>query len=101
MTSALTLLETLVVPYRAGDTTLAERYEAPLSRGHGLRLVDLDRPLLLAAAHLRAALSVNTPGAIQLAAPRRACASGLVRRVRASPACGRGPPSARRVAWVG
>ena len=43
VTSGLTLLETLVVPYRAGDTALAERYEALLSRSRGLRLVELDR----------------------------------------------------------
>ena len=68
VTSSLTLLEVLVVPYRAGDTALAERYEALLSRSRGLRLVDLDRPLLRAAARLRAAVSVKTPDAIQLAA---------------------------------
>ena len=68
VTSGLTLLETLVVPYRAGDTALADRYEALLARGRGLRLVDLDRPLLRTAAQLRAVLSVKTPDAIQLAA---------------------------------
>jgi predicted nucleic acid-binding protein len=68
VTSSLTLLETLVVPYRAGDIALAERYEALLSRSRGLRLVELDRPLLRAAAHLRAVLSVKTPDALQLAA---------------------------------
>jgi predicted nucleic acid-binding protein len=68
VTSSLTLLETLVVPYRAGDTALAERYEALLSRSRGLTLVELNRPLLRAAAHLRAVLPVKTPDAIQLAA---------------------------------
>ncbi len=68
VTSALTLLETLVVPYRAGDRALAERYEALLTRSRGLRLVELDRPLLLGAAHLRAATAVKTPDAFQLAA---------------------------------
>ena len=53
VTSSVMLLEALVVPYRAGDTALAERYEALLSGSRGLRLVDLDRPLLRAAAHLR------------------------------------------------
>ncbi|HUC76940.1 MAG TPA: hypothetical protein VMS04_16680, partial [Vicinamibacterales bacterium] len=32
-TSALTLLEVLAVPYRAGNRALAERYEALLTRG--------------------------------------------------------------------
>jgi hypothetical protein len=31
-TSALTLLEVMVVPYRAGNTALAERYEHLLMR---------------------------------------------------------------------
>lgn len=68
VTSALTLLETLVVPYRAGDTALANRYELLLSRSRGLELVDLDRTLLRTAARLRAAYAVKTPDSIQLAA---------------------------------
>jgi predicted nucleic acid-binding protein len=68
ITSTLTLLETLVVPYRAGEMALAERYELLLSRSRGLTLVDLDRPLLRAAARLRAAYAVKTPDSIQLAA---------------------------------
>src|SRR5262249_40128797 len=43
VTSALTLLEVLVVPYRAGDNRLAIRYEQLLTRSRGLRVVDLDR----------------------------------------------------------
>ena len=72
VTSAVTLLETLVVPYRAGDAQLAEQYEIVLTRSRGVRLVDLDRPLLRSAAQLRAATSVKTPGALQLAAALRA-----------------------------
>ena len=68
VTSTLTLLETLVVPYRAGDAALADRYELMLSRSRGLHLVDLDRALLRAAARLRAAYAVKTPDSIQLAA---------------------------------
>jgi predicted nucleic acid-binding protein len=68
ITSALTLLETLVVPYRAGDTPLAERYEALLTRSRGLHLVELSRHLLKTAAHLRAVTRVKTPDALQLAA---------------------------------
>jgi predicted nucleic acid-binding protein len=67
-TSALTLLETLVVPHRAGDCALADRYELLLSRSRGLQVVELDRTLLRAAARLRAAHGVKTPDAIQLAA---------------------------------
>jgi len=68
VTSALTLLEVLVVPYRAGNSPLAERYEALLTRGRGVRLVDLSHDHLRAAAQLRAATGVKTPDAIQLVA---------------------------------
>lgn len=68
VTSALTLLETLVVPYRESNTAVAMRYEFLLGHGRGLELVDLDRALLRAAARLRAAYGVKTPDSIQLAA---------------------------------
>jgi predicted nucleic acid-binding protein len=68
VTSALTLLEVLVVPMRAGDRQLAERYELLLTRSRGVRLVDLTRDQLRAAAQLRAATGVKTPDALQLVA---------------------------------
>ncbi len=68
VTSAVTLLEVLVVPYRAGDLALAERYEALLTRSRGLDLVQLDRAQLRAAAQLRATHRLRTPDALQLAA---------------------------------
>ena len=68
VTSALTLLEVLVVPYRAGDRALADRYEALLTRSRGIRLVDLTRDHVRAAAQLRATTGVKTPDALQLAA---------------------------------
>jgi predicted nucleic acid-binding protein len=68
VTSGVTLLEVLVVPYRAGDLALASRYEALLTRSRGLTLVALDRPLLRSAAQLRAVHGVRTPDALQLAA---------------------------------
>ncbi len=68
VTSALTLLEVLVVPYRAGNRVLAERYEALLTRSRGVRLIEIDRPQLHAAALLRAQHRVRTPDAIQLSA---------------------------------
>lgn len=68
VTSCLTLLETLVVPYRVRNFVLAERYEALLAESRGLRLIDLDRRLLHVAAQLRATLRVATPDALQLAA---------------------------------
>ena len=68
ITSALTLLEVLVVPYRAGNRRLAERYEALLTRSRGIRIVELSHDQLRAAAQLRAATSVKTPDALQLVA---------------------------------
>lgn len=68
VTSGITLLEVLVRPYRLGDTALAERYEALLSRSRGLTLVDLSRSVLRAAAQLRAVHGIATPDALQVAA---------------------------------
>ncbi len=68
VTSALTLLEVLVVPYRVGNRALAERYEALLTRSRGVRLVEIDRAQLRGAAQLRASFGVRTPDALQLAA---------------------------------
>ncbi len=79
VTSSLTLLEVLVVPYRAGNVALAERYEACLSRSRGLRLVEIGRPQLRIAAQLRALhASVRTPDALQLAAALSAGCSAFV-----------------------
>jgi len=72
VTSAVTLLEVLIAPYRAGDAALAARYEALLTRSRSLHLVDLDRPLLRSAAQLRATTHIRTPDALQLAAALRA-----------------------------
>jgi predicted nucleic acid-binding protein len=68
VTSGLTLLETLVAPYRVGNAALANRYEALLTRSRGIRLVELDRPLLRAAARLRASTRIKAPDALQVAA---------------------------------
>ncbi len=78
VTSAVTLLETLVVPYRRSDTSLARRYEELLTRSRGLLLVDLERPLIRAAAQLRAVSGLRTPDALQLtAALSHACTAFL------------------------
>jgi predicted nucleic acid-binding protein len=68
VTSALTLLEVLVVPYRHRNRKLAEQYEAILARSRGIDLVDVTREQLKAAAQIRAAAGVKTPDALQLAA---------------------------------
>ncbi len=66
VTSGITLLEVLVVPYRVGDIQLAERYELLLTRSRGIRMMDIDRGHLRAAAQLRAATGLKTPDALQL-----------------------------------
>jgi predicted nucleic acid-binding protein len=68
VTSALTLLEVLVVPYRAGNADLAQRYEELLTNSRGIAVMDLSRDQLRTAAQLRAATGVKTPDALQLAA---------------------------------
>lgn len=86
VTSALTLLEVLVVPYRAGNRLLADRYEALLTRSRGIRLVELTRDQLRAAAQLRAATGARTPDALQLAAAIGAGCSTLLTNDRRLPA---------------
>ena len=68
VTSALTLLEVLVVPLRVRNRAVADRYEALLTRSRGIRLVALTQDQLRAAAQLRATTSVKTPDVLQLVA---------------------------------
>ena len=68
VTSGLTLMEVLVIPYRSGNSALADRYESLLTRGRGLRFVEIDRALLKASAQLRALFKLKPPDAIQVAA---------------------------------
>lgn len=78
VTSAVTLLEVLVVPYRAGDQALGARYEALLVNSRGLTFVDIDRTQLRAAAQLRAAYRMRAPDALQVAAALREGCGTLV-----------------------
>jgi len=68
VTSSLTLLEVLVVPFRFGNAVLIDRYETLLTKSRGLRLVDLDRDFLRFVAQVRASTRAKTPDAMQLAA---------------------------------
>ena len=68
VTSAITLLEVLVVPFRDSDAHLAERYEQLITRSRGVRVMDVTRGASRAAAQLRAATGVKPPDALQLAA---------------------------------
>lgn len=88
VTSAITLLEVLVVPYRAGNMVLASRYEALLTRSRGMFLREIDRTQVLAAAQLRAVAGVRTPDALQLAAALAEGCTAFVtndRRIRSLP----------------
>ena len=67
VTSTLTLLETLVLPYRVGDRDLAAKYEAILTKGRGLTLVPIELPVIRLAAEIRGKVSTRTPDALQLA----------------------------------
>lgn len=85
VTSAVTLLEALVVPYRVGDQRLAQRYETILTRSHGIRMLALENPLLRLAAELRASADVRTPDALQLAAALSAGCTAFVTNDRRLP----------------
>jgi predicted nucleic acid-binding protein len=87
VTSSLSLLEVLVVPYRSGNIALAERYEEVLTQSRGLRVIDIDRAQLRAAAQLRARhAGLRTPDAIQLSAALSGPCSALLTNDRDLPA---------------
>ena len=87
VTSQLTPLEVLVVPYRAKDTALADRYQALLTGSRGLTVCAMDAAQLRVAAQLRAHLGMRTPDAIQLAVAMTFACSAFVtndRRIRST-----------------
>jgi predicted nucleic acid-binding protein len=86
VSSAITLLEVLVVPYRAGHRALADRYEALLTRSRGIRLIAADLDQLRAAAQLRAATGVRIPDALQLVAALGSGCTAFVTNDRRLPA---------------
>jgi predicted nucleic acid-binding protein len=91
VTSALTLLEVLVVPLRATDSVLARRYEELLAGSRGLELAEVSRAVLRDAATLRAVTGMRSPDAIQIATALRHGCTGFVTNDRALPA----PPRLR------
>ena len=86
ITSALTLLEVLVVPYRRGDHLLAARYESILTRSRGVRMADISRHHLRAAAQLRAGTGLKTPDSLQLVAALAAGCTAFLTNDRELPA---------------
>jgi predicted nucleic acid-binding protein len=86
VTSSLTLLEVLVVPFRSGNAVLADRYEEALTRGRGLTLIGIDRGQLRAAAQLRSVFPrLRAPDAIQVSAALSAGCSSLLTNDRELP----------------
>ena len=78
VTSELTLLEVLVVPYRKKNVDLAAQYEALLSGSLGLSLVPVSRGVLRNAARIRATTGLKTPDAIQFATALSANCTAIV-----------------------
>lgn len=66
VTSALTLAEALVWPYREGREDLANHYRSILQTRAGLTVLPLTRPVLIEAARLRAATTLKLPDALHL-----------------------------------
>lgn len=85
VTSALTLLEVLAVPYRIGNRSIASRYEALLTKSEGVEIVEISRDHLRAAAHLRAATKARTADALQLTAALVAKCTSFLTNDRALP----------------
>ena len=89
VTSMLTLLETLVVPYRVGDRDLADRYESFLTGSRGLTCQPIVNSTLKAAAMIRARTGTRTPDAVQLATAIQAGCKSFVTNDRRLPSLGR------------
>ena len=86
VTSAVTLQEVLVVPYRANNHALAARYEILLTQSRAVQLIEVTRAQLRWAAQLRALTGVRTPDALQLTAVREAGCAAFVTNDRRLPA---------------
>ena len=78
VTSAVSLLEVLVEPYRREDHELAQTFYALLSSYPGLRWLPVTLPVADLAAQLRARYRLSTPDAIQIAAALDAGATGMI-----------------------
>lgn len=85
VTSVVTLLEVLVVPYRAGANELAVRYELMLTRSRGITLSAAGAAEARLAAQLRARYGMRTPDALQLATGLEARCTAFVTNDRAFP----------------
>jgi predicted nucleic acid-binding protein len=67
ITSELSLLETLVKPLQLGNTALQTLFETVLYKTKGFSCIPITRPILEAAAQLRATTGLKSPDAIHAA----------------------------------
>jgi predicted nucleic acid-binding protein len=67
ITSSITLLEVLVMPFREGQINLVEKYINILTNAPGIELFEITNAISIKAAELRAKYNLRTPDAIQLA----------------------------------
>jgi predicted nucleic acid-binding protein len=70
VTSTVTLVEVLTLPFRLGDVALAQRYRELLLGSTGLTVVAISHQIAEDAARLRADYGFRTPHALQLATAR-------------------------------
>lgn len=85
VTSGITLIETLVIPFRQADDKLANQYERILTQSPGMKMCELDRGLLRQGAYLRANFGIKTPDALQIAAAQRYGCSAFITNDRRLP----------------
>jgi predicted nucleic acid-binding protein len=71
VTSELALMETLVGPFKSGNTTLEQAYEQALL-GTDMRLLPIRQSILREAARLRATTRLRTPDALHAATAQQA-----------------------------
>jgi len=67
LTSTITLLEVLVLPFKTKNESLAERYRDILLYAEGLTTFEIFHEVSELSAKLRAKYSIRTPDAIQIA----------------------------------
>jgi predicted nucleic acid-binding protein len=77
-TSAVTMLQLLVHPYRKSDIDAVNKYYALLSTYPNLHWVSLTLPVADTAARLRAEFGLKTPDAIQAASALASRATGFI-----------------------
>ena len=75
ITSALTLLEVLVKPFREKNDSLGQAYRESIMSPEGVQCIPITLPLLESAARIRAEFGLRTPDAIHTAT---AISSGCV-----------------------